>query len=424
MKKIKIGLAGLGVVGKGVYEILKKDAEIISQRTKFQLEIVAATSRTKKDFIGSDIKFYENTLDLANDAEIDVIVEAIGGEGIAKDLCEAALKNGKHYVTANKFLMAVHGFELEKLAEKSNVTIAYEAAVAASIPIVKIFQEGLAGNEIEEFYGILNGTCNFILTKMEQENLDFSVALKQAQELGYAEADPTFDIKGIDTAHKLVLLAAIADGTKPDLDNISIEGVDDISIDDIKLASELGYKIKVLAIYKKHAESSEQAVYPALIAAKEKLSQIDDSFNAILTKASNADWNFIVGRGAGSLPTASGIVADLIDVANDRFAPVFGIKTADIKETSVKDLSQRVGGYFLKLTVNKELAKQGDLAEKIFANKVKIQKSVFFDGEEEILCGFLTEKTKEEDIINVLESLDSALVKSSKFLRVEEIVGF
>lgn len=424
MKKIKIGLAGLGTVGKGVYEILKKDAALISQRTKAQLEIVAVSARSKKDFVDANVKFYENALDLAADAEIDVIVEVIGGNTLAKNLCEAALKNGKKYVTANKALLAEFGFELAELAEKNNTHFAFEASVAGSIPVIKGFKEGLAANEIEEFYAILNGTCNFILTKMQQENLDFSVALKQAQDLGYAESDPTFDIKGIDTAHKLALLAAIADGAKPAFSQLSIEGVDEVSIEDINLANELGYKIKILAIYKKLANSSQQAVYPALISKAEKIAQVDDSFNAILTKASNAGWNFMVGRGAGGFPTASAIVADLIDIANDRYSSEFGIKTADLKTANIDKISNRVGGYFLKLVINKDLAQKTDLAEVIFGDKIKIKNSIFIDKEEEILCGFVTEKHKEQDIVDVLKLLDSNLVKSSKFLRVEEIVGF
>lgn len=424
MKKIKIGLAGLGTVGKGVYEILKKDAALISQRTKSQLEIVAVSARSKKDFVDANVKFYENALDLAFDAEIDVIVEVIGGNDLAKNLCEAALKNGKKYVTANKALLAEFGFELAELAEKNNTHFAFEASVAGSIPVIKGFKEGLAANEIEEFYAILNGTCNFILTKMQQENLDFSVALKQAQDLGYAESDPTFDIKGIDTAHKLALLAAIADGAKPAFSKLSIEGVDEVSIEDINLANELGYKIKILAIYKKLANSSQQAVYPALISKAEKIAQVDDSFNAILTKASNAGWNFMVGRGAGGFPTASAIVADLIDISSDRYSCEFGVKTADLKTANIDKISNRVGGYFLKLLINKDLAQKTDLAEVIFGDKIKIKNSIFIDKEEEILCGFITEKHKEQDVLDVLKLLDSNLVKSSKFLRVEEIVGF
>lgn len=425
MTTLKIGLAGLGTVGKGVYDILKKDADIIAKRTKFDLKIVAAGSRTKKDFLDDDVKFYDNVVDLANDSELDIIIEAIGGNTLAKDLCEAALKNGKKFVTANKALLAQFGFELAKLAEQNDSYIGYESSTAASIPVIKTFKEGLSANEIEEFYAILNGTCNFILTKMEQENLSFDVALKQAQELGYAEADPTFDVKGIDTAHKLALLAAIASGTKPAFDQLSIEGVDEVSIDDINLAKDLGYKFKVLAIYKKLAQGkSQQTVYPALIKSAEKIAQVDDSYNAVLVKASNADWNFGVGRGAGGLPTASAIVADLVDIANERSSYTFGVGANDLGEANISKLENRVGAYFIRLVANKELAQNGQIAQDIFAGKVEIEKSAFIDQDENILCGFLTKSHKEQDIIDCLNAIDDNKAKSAKFFRVEEIVGF
>lgn len=421
MKKIRIGLAGLGTVGKGVYEILQKDAKAISRRTACELTVTAVSARSKKDFLDQKIKFYANVLDLANDPEIDVIVEVIGGNKIAKELIEAAIKNGKKIVTANKALIAEHGFEIAKLSEKFVVPIAFEAAVAGSTPIIKIFKEGFAANKIEEFYAILNGTCNFILSKMQRENLDFAVALKEAQSLGYAESDPTFDIKGIDAAHKLTLLVAIASGSKPEFKQLHVEGVDEVTIDDITLADELGYKIKLLAVYKNLGEGSEQAVYPALVKISEKIAQVDDSFNAILTKTSNAGWSFIIGSGAGSLPTASAVVADLIDIACNRESFVFGEKSDDLLEAKISKISNRVGKYFLKLLIDKERAKKGDLAEAVFGSKIKIEQSIFLDRNEEILCGFLTESLQESDLVEKLQNLDTSLVKLAKFLRVEEI---
>lgn len=425
MTTLKIGLAGLGTVGKGVYDILKKDAEIIAKRSKSNLKIVAAASRTKKDFLDHDVTFYDNVMDLACDPNLDIIVEAIGGTTLAKDLCEAALKNGKRFVTANKALLAQYGAELAQLAEANNSSIGFESSTAASIPVIKSFKEGFSANEIEEFYAILNGTCNFILTKMEQENLSFDVALKQAQELGYAEADPTFDIKGIDTAHKLALLASIASGTKPAFFQLFIEGVDEVTIDDIHLAQELGYKIKVLAIYKKLANGkSQQTVYPALIAADETIAQVDDSYNAVLTKTSNAGWNFVVGRGAGSLPTASAIVADLVDIANERYSYVFGVASQNLGEANIAKVQERVGAYFIRLIVSKTLAQNGHIAQDIFAGKINIDKAVFVDQDDSILCGFLTKSHQEQDIVNCLNAIDSTLAKSAKFFRVEEIIGF
>lgn len=421
MKKVRIGLAGLGVVGRGVYEILKKDAKLIAEKSKNQLELVAVSSRTKKNFITEpEIRFYEKAIDLAFDPEINVVVEVIGGTSVAKDLCEACLQNGKKYVTANKALIAECGFDLAKLAEEKNTYLAYEAAVAGAIPIIKSFKEGLAANEIEEFYAILNGTCNFILTKMQQDGLDFDVALKQAQELGFAELDPAFDIKGIDTAHKLTILAAIASVSKPEFSQLFIEGIDEITKEDISLADELGYKIKLLAIYKKLANGqSQQTVYPALVKKDGKIAMASGSYNAILTKASNADVNFVIGGGAGSLPTASAVVADLVDIANDRYSFTFGASYEKLSEAKIVKINNRVGAYFVKLIVDKNLAQKSSLAKEIGFGE-DIEKTIFIDRENDILCGFLISNQKEEDLVKLLENLDSKLVKSAKFIRVED----
>lgn len=410
MKKLRIGLAGLGVVGRGVYEIIQKDSKLLTLRTQVELEIVAISARTKKDFIDPKIKFYANILDLANDSEIDVIVEVIGGDGVAKDLIETAIKNGKKIVTANKALLAEHGFELAKLVEKYQSHIGFEASVAGATPAIKTAKENLAGNQITEIHAILNGTSNFILTKMKEENLDFSIALKQAQDLGYAEADPSSDIKGLDSAHKITLLAAIAFGTKPNFAETYVEGIDEISIDDIKLADEFGYKIKLLATAKK----GQQAVYPALIKKSEQVAQVDGAFNAILFNSSNAGQSLIVGLGAGSVPTASAIVADLVDVARGNQTFLFGVKSDDLGEVNISDISQRVGKYFLRLFINKNSSE-----EKIFDGKIKIEQAAFFERGDEILCGFLTGEQKESELSEALKDLDPALVKSAKFLRVE-----
>lgn len=414
MKKIRIGLAGLGVVGRGIYEILRKDSKLLTLRTQAELEIVAVSARTKKDFLDPKIKFYANTIDLANDPEIDVIVEVIGGDGIAKDLIEMAIKNGKKIVTANKALLAEHGFELAKLVEKYQSHIGFEASVAGATPAIKTAKENLAGNQIKEIHAILNGTSNFILTKMKEENLDFAVALKQAQDLGYAEADPSSDIKGVDTAHKIVLLAAIASGTKPNFAQTYVEGIDEISIDDIKLADEFGYKIKLLATFK----PGQQTVYPALIKKSEQVAQVDGAFNAILFNASNAGLSLIIGAGAGSIPTASAIVADLVDVARGNQTFLFGVKSDDLREANIEKISQRVGKYFLRLFIKKNSGEEKP-AEKIFDEKIKIEQAAFFDRGDEILCGFLTGEQKESELSEALINLDPALVKSAKFIRVE-----
>lgn len=421
MKTLRVAIAGLGNVGKGTYEILHKDQNILSSRTGTKLEVVAVSARTKKDFVASNIKFYDNALDLADDDNIDIIIEAIGGYDLAKELIEKSLKNNKQVITANKALIAEHGYELAKLAEEQNNTIKFEAAVAGSLPIVKNFKEGLIANEIEEFYAILNGTCNFILSKMANEGLDFAPVLKEAQELGFAEADPTFDIKGIDAAHKLAILSAISNSSKPAFDQMHIEGIDEITISDINLARKLGYEIKLLGIYKKiNANTTQQSVYPSLVKKEDKLAKIELSFNTILVKTSNAGLNMSIGLGAGSLPTASAIVADLCDIALNRNSEIFNNKTKDLSQVNVEKITNRIGKYFLNLELIKENLEKEDLAKKLFANILEIEKCHYEADGNLIKASFITQEIQESKLNEILEKLDSNLVKSKKFIRVEE----
>ncbi len=421
MKKLRVGLAGLGTVGKGVYDILQKDAKLISLRSQTKIEIVAVASRSKKDFLDPKIKFYPDVIALAFDPEIEVVVEVIGGCGIAKELLEEALKNGKKVVTANKALLAEHGLEIAKLVQKHNGYIGFEAAVAGANPIIKSFKEGLAANEFKEFYAILNGTCNFILTKMKDEKRDFAGVLKEAQKMGYAEADPTLDINGTDTAHKLTILAAIASQNQPDFKQTYIEGIEKISFNDIKLAEEFGYKIKLLAIYKNLGDALQQTVYPALVKSSEKIAQVDGPFNAVLALASNADWNMTIGRGAGGLTTGSAIVSDLIDIACKRDKSfLFNAKAADLDQKPIQAISEHVGKYFLRMKIDKSKARKTDLVQAIFGDKIKIEQVNFIDCNEEILCGFITGEQKEKNIIAILKNLDLELIKSVGFLRIEE----
>ena len=420
MKKIKIGLAGLGNVGQGVYDILNKDAEILQLRSQTQFEIVAVASRTKKDFVDPKIKFYSNIVDLADDPQVEVVIEVVGGTDRARELIERAIKNGKKVITANKALLAEHGAEIAQLVEKYKGHIGFEASTAGANPVIKTFKESFVAGEITEFYAILNGTCNFILTKMGAEGSDFFKTLQEAQKLGYAEADPTLDIKGFDTAHKLAILAGISSSSNPEFKNLHIEGVDQVTIDDVNLASELGYKIKLLAIYKKLESATQQTVYPALVKKSEKIAQVDGPFNAVLVNTTNASWNLSVGRGAGGLTTGSAVVADLIDIACGRSSFLFGVESSKLSQASVINISQRVGKYFLNLVVDKNAAQKTNLAQAIFGDKIKIDQVAFVDKGEEILCGFLTESCKEQDLTTILKSLDSGLVKQWKFLRVEE----
>lgn len=426
MKEVlNVAIAGLGVVGSGVYEILTKETDLLNKRSKKNIKLVAAASRSKKDFVDKGkVKIYKDVLELADDKNVDVIVETIGGTDVAYELCKKALKNGKHFITANKAMIATHGAELADLAARNNVVLSFEASVAGSIPILKSLKEGLAANQVSKIYGILNGTCNYILTKMEEDNLDFKVALKQAQDLGYAETDPTFDIENIDSAHKLTILAAIAKNSEPDFKSLHIEGITKISIDDIRFASEFGYKIKSLGIYEDVSENKiKQFVYPALIKKSEKIANINDSYNAILSFGNNAQWNFQVGRGAGSKPTASAVVADIIDLANNRSSYPFGCDVKDLKAVSNVGISERIGEYYLRFIVDKVFAKNEEFLGKIFANSNLIEQSIIKETVEgKLTYALKIGSVKESEINKILAHLgDIHQINNVNLIRIENI---
>lgn len=420
---IKIGLAGLGVVGKSVYQIISGNTELLKLKSKHQLKIVAVSAKTTKDFISSEVKFYENPLDMAHNPEIDVIIELMGGQDIAKQLIISALQNQKKVITANKALLASCGYELAKIASQNNTALLYEAAVAGSVPVIKAYQQSFLASEINKIYGILNGTCNFILSEMTNKKQDFLPSLKQAQELGFAEADPTFDIEGIDTAHKITILAALASGTAPNFSQTYIEGITKITANDIRLANQLGYKIKLLATYQKYQNNEVlQAVYPALISQQHKISQVDGSYNCILTCGKYFDDSFFVGKGAGGNPTASAIVADLLDIANGTYSKqALGYNPDIINQNQPKIISinKRLGEYFILLRFDKS---QNNLAiENIFQNsQIDCMQATCIElGDQQVVCGIITNKQNEQTIIDALDLLDKSIIKESKFIRVE-----
>ncbi len=410
-KTLNIAIAGLGVVGSGVYEILTKEIALINKRSRKNIKLVAVASRTRKDFVDEKtIKYHDNILDLAEDKNIDVIVETIGGQTIAYELCKKALKNGKHFITANKAMIANYGVELADLAGRNNVSLRFEASVGGAIPILKSLKEGLVANKISKIYGILNGTCNYILTKMEKDNLEFNVALKQAQDLGYAESDPAFDIENTDSAHKLAILVAIAKNSELDFKSLYIEGITKISINDIIFAGEFGYKIKSLGIFEDISENEiRQSVYPALIKKREKLATVDDSYNAILSFGNNCEWNFQVGRGAGSKPTASAVVADIVDIANggaDTFP--FGCEVKDLKLVKTVSIDKRVGEYYLRFHVEKTFAKDNGFLRKIFANTAIIEQSIIKEiDSENLIYALKLSSIKESEVNEILAKLDN-----------------
>ncbi len=425
MKKIKVGIAGLGTVGRGVYEILQNQKDLLTLRTNCEFEVVAVASRSKKDFVDTKIKFYNNILDLAEDENVDVVIELMGGYDVAKDLIHSSLKNNKKVVTANKALLAEHGKEILNWVEKYKGSIGFEASVAGANPIVKAFKEGFVANEISEIYGILNGTCNFILTKMKNEKQDYKIALQEAQELGYAEADPRFDVEGNDTAHKIVLLSAIARSSLPNYAQTYIEGINKITIDDINLADELGYKIKLLAVYKNLGDEVQQSVYPALIKNSEKIAQIDGSYNAVLSKGSNFEYNLMVGRGAGGKPTGSAVVADIVDIALNRSNSfLFNAENYNLQATNIINIQKRFGQYFIVFNFDKNNLARGNVVEQIFANRINPKQVIFkqqSESNKDIFVGaILTENHVEKDIVDAIAMVDKSLIDNIKFIRVEQ----
>ncbi|MFH1804643.1 MAG: homoserine dehydrogenase [Pseudomonadota bacterium] len=352
---VKIGVAGLGTVGAGTVKLLSEHRDMVTDRCGRQIVVTAVSARDRtrdRGFATDGLTWYEDARDISRDDNVDVVVELIGGSnGIAWDVCKIALENGKHVVTANKALMATRGAELARIAEANNVTIAYEAAVAGGIPAIKALREGLAGNAVSRVTGILNGTCNYILTTMREQGRDFADVLAEAQKLGYAEADPTFDVDGIDAAHKLAILASLAFGIEVDFDAVAVEGIRKVSALDIEYAEELGYRIKLLGIAKQTAEGIEQRVSPVMVDKSTAISKVEGVFNAVAIEGDYIGSLVLEGRGAGERPTASAVVADIIDIAAGRIAPVFGVPAKRLRKNVRASLEKHSGPYYLRLMV-------------------------------------------------------------------------
>lgn len=362
-KSLKIAIAGLGNVGKGVVEILTLKAELLTRRTGRKIIISAVSARNKNIDRGinlNGIKWLDNPVSLADDKDTDIIVEVIGGaDGIAYELCKKALSNKKHVVTANKAMISKHGLELATLAEQNNVTLTFEAAIAGGIPVIKTLREGLAANNLNKVSGILNGTCNYILTEMKKGKRPFDEVLKEAQKLGYAEADPSFDVDGIDAAHKLSILSAITHNCPVNFSSVYIEGIKSISLSDIQYAEELGYTIRLLGISELSNGLIEQRVHPCLVPKDSKIAEVNGALNAVLIECDSAGPMFLMGAGAGGGPTASAVVADIIDIACGRITHPFGALIANLIDGKFGDIMNHRGEYYVRLLVKDQ---QGVLA--------------------------------------------------------------
>lgn len=354
-RPLSVALAGLGTVGAGVLRLLRENADLIASRAGRPIAVTAVSARDRGRDRGltlAGLRWYDEPEALADDAEADVIVEVIGGaEGPARALVERALAAGKPVVTANKALIAVHGAALAARAEASGAPLAFEAAVAGGIPVIKVLREGLAANRLSRISGILNGTCNFILTVMRERGREFAEVLAEAQKLGYAEADPAFDIDGIDAAHKLAILAALAFGRPVDFAAVHVEGIRAISALDIALAGELGYRIKLLGIARRTASGIEARVHPAMVPAAAPIARVDGVFNAVVAEGDFVGRVMLEGRGAGAGPTASAVVADLIDIARGRATPVWGAANGALDASPSVGIEAHQGAYYLRLMV-------------------------------------------------------------------------
>ena len=360
MKPINVGLLGIGTVGGGTWTVLERNQQEITRRAGRPIQITVVADKNlelARKVTGGTVRLTDDAFSVVSDPEIDIIVELIGGRGIAKELMLKAIENGKHVVTANKALLAVHGNEIFAAAQAKGVMVAFEAAVAGGIPIIKALREGLTANRIEWIAGIINGTTNFILSEMRDKGLAFDVVLKEAQRLGYAEADPTFDIEGIDAAHKLTIMSAIAFGVPMQFDKAHIEGISKLEAEDIKYAEQLGYRIKLLGITRRAANGIELRVHPTLIPAKRLLANVEGAMNAVLVKGDAVGSSLYYGKGAGAEPTASAVIADLVDVTRMHTAdpehrvPHLAFQPDAVSDTPVLPMSEVETSYYMRLRV-------------------------------------------------------------------------
>jgi homoserine dehydrogenase len=424
---LRVGIAGLGTVGGGVLRVLRDNADLIAARAGRPILVTAISARDRARNRGVDLSgaaWHDDPRALATDAGVDVVVELIGGsDDPAHALVMAALAAGKPVVTANKALLARHGVALAEQAEKSGAVLAYEAAVAGGIPIIKTLREGLAGNRIRRVAGILNGTCNYILTSMRERGRDFADVLAEAQKLGYAEADPSFDIDGVDAAHKLAILAALAFGRAVRFDDVHVEGIRNVTALDIAFAKELGYRIKLLGIARRTEAGIESRVHPCLVPDHSPLARVDGVYNAVVAEGDFVGRIMLEGRGAGAGPTASAVVADLIDIARGRAAPVWGAASDRLSHAPAVPMEAYVGAYFLRLMVLDRPGVIADVAGALRDSGVSLE-SMLQHGRapgEAVPIVLVTHDTRESrmrEAVARIERLESVLERPS-VIRIE-----
>ena len=435
MKAIQVGLLGIGTVGGGTFTVLKRNAEEITRRAGRPIEIRVVADKNLElatQVTGGACKVTNDAFSVVDDPEVDIVVELIGGYGVARELVLKAIENGKHVVTANKALLAVHGTEIFAAAQRKGVMVGFEAAVAGGVPIIKAVREGLSANRIQWVAGIINGTTNFILSEMRDKGLAFDVVLKEAQRLGYAEADPTFDIEGIDAAHKVTILSALAFGIPVQFDKAYVEGISKLDAIDIRYAEQLGYRIKLLGIAKRRPKGIELRVHPTLIPSKRLIANVEGAMNAVVVNGDAVGTTLYYGKGAGAEPTASAVIADLVDVTRMHTAdpenrvPHLAFQPDALSSEPILPMSDIETGYYLRITVADKLGVLADVTRILADQGVSIDAMIQREpgeGEDKtdiILLTHVTQEKKVDGAIGKIEALPVVLGKVTR-LRCEEL---
>jgi len=440
MEPIKVGLLGFGTVGSGTYTVLRRNQEEIKRRAGRGIEIarIAMRNPAKATAVpGVDAAIVTSDFNaVVDDPSIAIVAEMIGGTGIARELVLRALANGKHVVTANKALLAVHGTEIFEAARAKGVMVAFEAAVAGGIPIIKALREGLTANRIEYIAGIINGTTNYILSEMRERGLDFATALKGAQALGYAEADPTFDIEGVDAAHKATIMSAIAFGVPVQFDKAYVEGISKLDAIDLRYAEELGYRIKLLGIARRTQKGIELRVHPTLIPARRLLANVEGAMNAVVVQADAVGTTLYYGKGAGAEPTASAVVADLVDVTRlhtadpEHRVPHLAFQPDSLSNTPILPIDDVTSGYYLRLRVADETGVMADITRILADGGISIDALLQKEAEEVDARGnaetdviLITHETQEKNVNTAIARIEqlATVVSSVTKLRMEAL---
>lgn len=428
MKPMKVGLLGFGVVGSGTYAVLTRNAEEISRRAGRQIVVSKVATRTPAKAVavfGDKVPVSNDMQALVKDPEVDIVVELIGGTTLARDLVLAAIDNGKHVVTANKALLALHGNEIFALASKRGVMVAFEAAVAGGIPIIKAIREGLTANRIQWLAGIINGTTNFILSEMRAHGLPYDTVLAQAQQLGYAEADPAGDVKGVDAAHKLTLMASLAFGIPIQFSKAHVEGISDLDQRDIVYAERLGYRIKLLGITRRREEGIELRVHPALVPEQRLIANVEGAMNAVVVNGDAVGDTLYYGPGAGSEATASAVVADLVDVTRlhtsdpGNRVPHLAFQPEALSDTPILKIEDVRTAYYLRLSVEDRSGVLADLTRILADHQISINSMMQEpDGENRATIIFLTHEAREGDVNTAITTIEAMPFVHSSITRI------